>query len=127
MKVTVTLAPNQQGIIVQLDKLDDNLEALLDYVNGLEDAAIKAGNKDQADQFDALAEKIQKCRSDVEGDELQIIDDSPQLKSALSQMTKANKQIAAAVKQTADLAAALKNVASIIGLISQALTIFAGV
>ena len=58
MKVTVTLAPNQQGIIVQLDKLDDNLETLLDYVNSLEDAAIKSGNKGQADQFDALAQKI---------------------------------------------------------------------
>jgi hypothetical protein len=125
MKVTVKLAPNQHGMIVQLSKLDDSLGDLLDYVNGLEDAAIKAGNKAQADQFDDLAQKIQQCRSDVEGDELKIVDDSPELKKTLSRITSANKKIAAAVKQTADLDAALKTVSSILGLISQALALFA--
>lgn len=124
MKVTVKLAPNQRGVIVQLSQLNDNLGDLLDYVNGLEDAAIQAGNKAQADQFDDLAQKIQQCRSDVEGDELKIVDDSPQLKKTLSQITSANKKIAAAVKQTADLDAALKTVSSILGLISQALALF---
>jgi hypothetical protein len=125
MKVAVTLAPNQHSIIVQLSKLDDGLGELLDYVNGLEDAAITAGNKAQADQFDSLAQKIQAFRSEIEGDELKIVDDSPALKKALSQIMSANKKIAAATKQTADLDAALKAVASIIGLVSQALTVFA--
>ena len=48
------------------------------------------------------------------------------LKTALAQITQANQQIAAATKQATDLDAALTQVANILSLVAQGLSIFAG-
>src|SRR5262245_35254265 len=124
MKLMVKLAPNQRDIIVQLDKLDDQLGSLLKYVENLENNSWAQGKEKKADQLNELGLQIQKCRSEVEGDALKIIDDSPELKKALVQITNANKKIAAAIKQSADLDATLKNIASILDLIAKGLAIF---
>jgi len=124
MKVTIKLAANQKAIIAALDKLDHQLGSLLEYVEELEDKARAAGNLDQAHQLNECALQIQTCRSNVEGDALEIIDDSPELAQALVKITEANKGIDAAIKQAADLQSTLKQTEQILDLIAQGLEVF---
>lgn len=126
MKVTVSLAPNQQEMIVQLDKLDDRLGTLIDYIVKLANKARAAGDISSANELSNFANTIQDYRSDVEGDELKIIDDSAELKQALKQITQANHQITAAIEQSDDLDKSLKQIATIIDLVSKGLSLFSG-
>ncbi len=125
MKLAVTLAKSQHGMIVQLAQLDDALGDLLEYVEKQENAATAAGKTADADKLVDLETHIEECRGNVQSDELRIIEDSPALKKALSQISQANKQIAGAIKQTKDLDATLKTVASILDLVAKGLSVFA--
>jgi hypothetical protein len=126
MKLTVRLTTNQKKIIVALDRLADQLSALLDYVRKLENEATEDGRLDKAHKLNEYALQITRCLSEVQGDALQIVDDSPQLTDALAKIGEANKKIDTAIKKTTALDKKLKEIAVVLDLIAKGLSVFSG-
>jgi len=124
MKLTVKLTSSPKKSIVALDRLAGKLSALLDYVRELENEAARHGKRAKAHELAEYAQKITRSLSEVQGDALEIVDDSPQLTTALAKIGEANKRIDTALEETAELDDKLKQVATILDLVAKGLSIF---
>src|SRR5262249_8998056 len=125
MKVTLKLSPNQKKSILALHKLADQLSSLLDYVRELARKATERGRRDEARALRDYEWEITRRLSEVSGAALEIIDDSPQLTAALAKLDEANREIHKALEETAELAAKLTQVSTILSLVAEGLSVFA--
>lgn len=118
----VRLTPSQQKALNLLDALADNLANLLSYIRALENTQTNAGNLQGAIDLDNCASQVTNELMQIQGQSLTIIDDSPQLTTAIQNLGTANAQIKAAIATGQQAQQAITAIAGIVQLAGSAIT-----